>query len=168
VANLTIDTHLMVTHPSKLFDAFQKAGSEWITVHVECEENIHELLKNIKARGIKCGLSLKPGTPIEHLEPYLQDLDLVLVMTVEPGFGGQSFMENMVKKVAWLHTQRTEGKGDYLIEVDGGINVETGGLCAAAGADVLVSGSYLYGSKERSSNIKAMKQLPHPSSTQAD
>lgn len=162
VAKVPLDTHLMVSHPSHWLDSFNRANSQWITVHVECDENVGVLLDDLKRRGIKRGLSLKPGTDVECLRPFLDQVDLVLVMTVEPGFGGQSFMADMVPKIGWLHQQRASGKGDYLIEVDGGVNVQTAELCVRAGAEVLVSGSFLYGAEDRSHCIEMMKALPHP------
>lgn len=162
VAKIPLDTHLMVSRPSQWFEPFSRANSQWITVHVECDENVGVLLAELKQRGIKRGLSLKPGTDVECLAPFLDQVDLVLVMTVEPGFGGQSFMADMVSKITWLHQQREAGKGDYLIEVDGGVNVETAAHCVRAGAEVLVSGSFLYGAEDRSRSIEVMKALPHP------
>ena len=162
VATIPLDTHLMMTHPSKVIPAFIEQGSQYITIHVECEENIPELFRTIRNLGAKPGITLKPGTPIESLLPFLHGVDLALVMTVEPGFGGQAFMPDMVAKVKWLADCRRELDLNYYIEVDGGINIETGRLCVEAGADVLVSGSYLYGAKDRAASVKTMKALgPH-------
>lgn len=162
VAQIPLDTHLMVTHPSRWLEPFAKAGSEVITIHVECEENVSEVLGKIKAMGLKAGLSLKPGTDVEALFPYLPVVDLLLVMTVEPGFGGQSFMADMIEKIAVLDQKRNESGYGYVIEVDGGINLETGRDCVDAGCDVLVSGSYLYGAPDRASVVSEMKACCRP------
>lgn len=159
IAKIPLDTHLMVTHPSKWLIPFAEAGSKVITIHVECEENIGDVLKEIRSKGLLAGLSLKPGTDVKSLLPFLDQIDLALVMTVEPGFGGQSFMTDMVAKVKWLSDQRGEKGLSYQIEVDGGINLETGEQCVNAGCDVLVSGSYLYGASDRSDVVLKMKAL---------
>lgn len=161
VATIPLDTHLMMSRPSVVIPAFIEQGSQFITLHVECEENISELFKTIRRLGAKTGITLKPGTPVESLLPFLHEVDLALVMTVEPGFGGQSFMANMVPKIKWLADRRRELNLNYYIEVDGGVNLETGRSCVDAGADVLVSGSYLYGAKDRTASVKAMKALGH-------
>jgi ribulose-phosphate 3-epimerase len=158
-SKIPLDTHLMVTHPSKWIDPFADADSKVITIHVECEENVGEVLKAIRSKGLLAGLSLKPGTEIDRLRPFLDQIDLALVMTVEPGFGGQSFMEDMVAKVKWLADQRSQKGLNYQIEVDGGINLDTGAQCVQAGCDVLVSGSYLYGASDRSGVVSKMKAL---------
>lgn len=155
----TIDTHLMVTHPSKLIEPFAKEGSEWITFHIECEESTTSLIKTIRNLGIKVGISLKPGTPVDVLAPHLHEVDMVLVMTVEPGFGGQAFMPDMVDKINWLDGRRREQELSFLIEVDGGINDKTGASCVRAGADILVAGSYLYGSDDLSTAVLSLKEL---------
>lgn len=152
-----IDTHLMMTHPKKYCEAFAKQGSEGITIHVECEESIQEIFDHLRSLKLRCGISLKPNTPIESLEPWLDQVGLVLVMTVEPGFGGQAFMPDMLKKIEWLKNYK-ESKGlDYFIEVDGGINKTTGAQCVEAGANVLVAGSYLYKAKNRREAIASLK-----------
>ena len=159
ISKIPLDTHLMVTHPSKWLEPFAEAGSKVITIHVECEENVSEILKEIRSKGLLAGLSLKPGTDVKTLLPCLDQIDLALVMTVEPGFGGQSFMPAMVDKVKWLADQRAQKCLNYKIEVDGGINLETGARCVAVGCDVLVSGSYLYGASDRSDVVLKMKAL---------
>jgi ribulose-phosphate 3-epimerase len=159
LTNKTIDTHLMMTHPKSLVESFVKAGSDIITIHVECKEDVGETLQYIKSFSIKNGISLKPNTQVEALTPYLKDVDLVLVMTVEPGFGGQSFMNEMVKKISWLNDYRKDNGCDFCIEVDGGINVDTGKLCVEAGADVLVAGSYIYKAENISGNIQSLRDL---------
>jgi ribulose-phosphate 3-epimerase len=156
---IPLDTHLMTTHPSRWIEPFAKAQSSVITVHVECDEDLSVLLTDIRSRGIKAGITLKPGTDVTSLQPYLEQIDLALVMTVEPGFGGQSFMEDMLAKMTWLKDQRDSKALDYLIEVDGGVNDKTGAQCVEAGCDVLVAGSYLYGAADRRSAVASLKSL---------
>ena len=144
VTKLPVDVQLMIEHPERYAEAFIKAGADHLTVHVEAEglqspEALHALLRDLKRRGIRAGLSLKPSTPAEALKPYLDAIDLVLVMTVEPGFGGQAFLPEMVQKI---RTFRSWYSGD--IEVDGGINAETARLAREAGANVLVAGTYVF------------------------
>ena len=159
ISDKTIDTHLMMSHPSTLIDSFVQAGSDRITIHVECEEDVANTLKYIRSLSLKNGLSLKPGTDVAELSPYLYDVDLVLVMTVEPGFGGQSFMPDMIQKILWLDKFRLENQCKFLIEVDGGINAETGKQCVEAGTDVLVAGSYIYKAEDKKLNIQALRDL---------
>lgn len=147
VTDLFLDVHLMISDPLAYLDEFAKAGADLITFHYECYSNpkqIGECIEKIKAKKIKVGISIKPATPVESILPYLKDLDLVLVMSVEPGFGGQSFKEEAVEKIAKLHEIITQNHYDCLIEVDGGINAQTGKQCKDAGVDVLVAGSYVF------------------------
>ena len=141
------DVHLMVTDPKMFADVFMNAGADQITFHVETiydKEEIKALAKHIHDQGKKAGLTLKPQTPIEVLKPFLHDFDLFLIMSVEPGFGGQKFMPEALERIRTLRTWLNEEGLDTHIEVDGGINEETGALCASAGADVLVAGSYVF------------------------
>ena len=141
------DVHLMVTDPKMFADVFMNAGADQITFHVETiydKEEIKALAKYIHDQGRKAGLTLKPQTPIEVLKPFLHDFDLFLIMSVEPGFGGQKFMPEALERIRTLRTWLNEEGLDTHIEVDGGINEETGALCASAGADVLVAGSYVF------------------------
>ncbi len=143
------DVHLMISEPLRYVDDFVKAGADIITFHVECDSNIQETIDKIKAAGKKVGLVLKPKTPASVLKPYLDQLDMVLVMTVEPGFGGQSFMHDMMPKVKEIR-QMIEASGkDIDLEVDGGVNEETAKICVENGANVLVAGSYLFKQKGR-------------------
>lgn len=152
-----IDTHLMMTHPAKYIEAFIKNGSNRITIHVECEDPVEETLAMIRQKGLKNGISLKPGTSIDCLKPYLKLVDLVLVMTVEPGFGGQSFMQDQMEKVDWLVEQRGKEQLDFLIEVDGGVNEETAKICLSHGVDVLVAGSYIYNAENIAERVQKLK-----------
>ena len=141
------DVHLMVTDPKMFADVFMNAGADQITFHVETiydKEEIKALAKHIHEQGKKAGLTLKPQTPIEVLKPFLHDFDLFLIMSVEPGFGGQKFMPEALERIRTLRTWLNEEGLDTHIEVDGGINEETGALCASAGADVLVAGAYVF------------------------
>lgn len=147
-SNLFLDVHLMVEDPAFFAPVFAKAGADLVTFHTEALDNdpekILELLKNIKALGVQTGFVVKPKTAIEPFEDLLEDCDLVLVMSVEPGFGGQSFMEDQLEKVKWLYEKRNEKNLGYRIEIDGGINAETGKKAREAGCDTLVAGSYVF------------------------
>ena len=152
VTKLPLDVHLMIEDPIEYVEDFQKAGTDWLTIHVEAAEDVRATLAAIKQAGMKPGISLRPGTPLEKILPFLGDIELVLIMTVEPGFGGQSFMTEMMSKVRGL-----KGKFKGLISVDGGINAETARLCLAAGADILVAGSAIFGDKDRARAIQALR-----------
>ena len=139
------DVHLMVSDPVFFADVFMDAGADLITFHyeaLETEEQMHDLIAHIHERGKKAGISVKPATPVSVLEPFIGKVDLVLIMSVEPGFGGQAFMPEALEKISAVR-KMAEGK-DLLIEVDGGINAETGKACRDAGCDVLVAGSYVF------------------------
>lgn len=145
--NLFMDVHLMVEHPKQVADWFLAAGADLITFHVEAMENIEECVKlsdHIHQMGKQAGISVKPQTEIEPLLPYLEYFDLILVMSVEPGFGGQSFMENMLNKVSVLRKEIDQKQLTTRIQIDGGINDETGLLAVEAGCDTLVAGSYVF------------------------
>ncbi len=147
MSSLVLDVHLMVTDPVFFSDVFLKAGADVITFHYEAlnsPEEIRTLAKHIREQGALAGISVKPGTDVSVLYPYLEDFDLFLIMSVEPGFGGQSFMMSAVDKVAALREKLNEAGLQAHIEVDGGINAETGRLVKDAGADVLVAGSYVF------------------------
>lgn len=144
MTDLTIDTHLMVEQPERYIQTFAEAGSDIITVHVEATKHIHRVIQLIHSTGKKAGITLNPGTPIEQIVPLLSEVDLVLVMTVNPGFGGQQFIESCLKKIEFLNQYREVHHLTYEIEVDGGVNAQTAQLCSDAGADVLVAGSYFF------------------------
>lgn len=144
VSDAVFDVHLMIEVPERYIDGFAKAGADIITVHTESTHDIQHCLDMIKAHGIRAALTVKPGTPVEVCEPYLSQLDMVLIMTVEPGFGGQKFMADMLPKIEWLDKQRKKHGYSYLIEVDGGVNFENAQLLADAGTDVLVAGSAVF------------------------
>lgn len=140
------DVHLMITNPRDYVEKYQKAGADYFTFHYEAvaEEEISDLIKEVKSTGMKVGISIKPNTDVSAIEKYLSDLDLVLVMSVEPGFGGQSFMPNSVDKIKKLSELKIENNYEYLIEVDGGINADTYSVVSEAGCEVLVAGSYVF------------------------
>ncbi len=152
--DLPLDVHLMIENPEKYVSDFVDAGADWITVHFETCDDLKGVLEDIKIAGVKCGVSVKPGTAISELKPYLGDLDLILIMSVEPGFGGQEFMESAIDKIKWLREQGFEGE----VSVDGGINADTGKLCRDAGANVLVAGSYIFGAEDRSEAIASLRE----------
>lgn len=140
----TFDVHLMINRVGKFLDDYIKAGSDIITFHLEIEENINELISKIKINNIKCGIAIKPATPWEDLKPYLDDIDQIIIMTVEPGFGGQKFMDDQLLKINQLSKYISDNKLHVDLEVDGGVNYETGKKCVAAGANILVAGSFLF------------------------
>lgn len=156
--NLPLDVHLMITRPDKYLPMFVKAGADRVTVHVEADHDVAATLRDIREAGLKCGLALNPATPFEDVIPYLDQIDLLLVMTVVPGFGGQSFMEEetMPKVVAAREFRDARGLG-YHIEVDGGIDQRTVEIAAANGANVMVAGTSLYGVPDMKSAIQGMR-----------
>ncbi|MBU1018559.1 MAG: ribulose-phosphate 3-epimerase [Patescibacteria group bacterium] len=150
---LPLDVHLMIENPEKYISDFVEAGADFITVHFEACPDLRGVVEDIKVAGIECGVSVKPGTAIEELEPYLEDLDLILIMSVEPGFGGQSFIPSALDKIKWLRDEGFEGE----ISVDGGVNQETGALCREAGASILVAGSYIFGAEDREEAVESLR-----------
>lgn len=149
-----LDVHLMIENPANYVDEFANAGANILTFHYEAEENPLKLLNQIKQKGMRAGISIKPGTDVKLLEELLPELDWVLVMSVEPGFGGQSFMPAALEKIKWLR----EKANTLDIAVDGGINTETGKLCREAGANVLIAGSYIFGAQDRIAAIESLRQ----------
>ena len=153
------DVHLMISEPLRYIDDFADAGADIITFHVESDSDIKETIEKIKSRGVKAGLVVKPNTPVETVFPYLEDLYMVLVMTVEPGFGGQSFMADMMPKVEALKARREELGLDFLIEADGGIADTTIATAAKAGVDVAVAGTAVFKAEDAAAKIKELKAL---------
>ena len=153
------DVHLMITDPLKYIDDFANAGADIITFHVECDSPIDETIEKIKSRGIKVGLVIKPKTPASAVFPYLDKLDLVLVMTVEPGFGGQSFMADMLTKVTQIKDECKKRGLDLLVEADGGIGEGTIAQAAAAGVDVCVAGTAVFKADDAARAIEKLKSL---------
>lgn len=157
--NTILDTHLMINTPETEIMSYILAGSDIITFHYEACKNIKETIKLIKDHGVKCGISVKPNTNINVLDPYLKDLDLVLVMSVEPGFGGQKFMPSALDKIKYLKDIKDKHNFHYLIEVDGGINIVTAKLVKEAGCDVIVVGTYLMNSENFHECYEELKKI---------
>ena len=154
VTELPFDVHLMIENPEKYIEAFAKAGADILTFHYECGCDIKKTIDLIKSFGVKAGLSIKPKTSAEVVLPYLKDLDLLLVMTVEPGFGGQKFMQDCAEKIPMIKTNAPES---LVIQVDGGINAETARICTSYGANSLVAGNYIYKSNDIGFAIKSLR-----------
>ena len=150
-SKLTFDVHLMISEPLKYIEDFVKAGSDIITFHLECDNDAKEVIDKIHSLGCKAGIAIKPGTPAEAVLPYIDDVEMILVMTVEPGFGGQSFMADMMPKLKAV-AKACEGK-DKLIQVDGGIGVNNISIVAENGANVSVAGSAVFGSDDPAKTI---------------
>ena len=138
------DVHLMINRVGKFLDEYIKAGSDIITFHLEIDEDINELITKIKNDNIKCGIAIKPATPWESLKPYLDNIDQIIIMTVEPGFGGQKFMDDQLSKITQLKKYLVDNQYSIDLEIDGGVNFETGKKCIDAGANILVAGSFLF------------------------
>lgn len=155
--NLFLDVHLMIENPEVHFMDYVNNGADLVTIHYEATSDLSSLIRNIKNSGVKVGVSIKPKTEVEVLFPYLKELDLVLVMSVEPGFGGQSFIPSALEKIEKLRKEIDNNQYNCLIEVDGGINNETGDLCKESGVDVLVAGSYLFGKEDILKRIDDLK-----------
>ena len=153
------DVHLMISDPLFYAKSFIDAGADYLTFHYEAVEDVKKVINHIKELGAKVGISIKPNTKVEVLDPYLKDLDLILVMSVEPGFGGQKFMPSALDKIKYLRNKKDNNNYNYLIEVDGGINLETAKLCVDAGVEVLVAGTYIFASNDRNQKIKGLKNL---------
>jgi ribulose-phosphate 3-epimerase len=158
-SKLFFDTHLMLSEPQKFVEPFAKAGASRITIHVEPSYDHAAALKDIRGRGCRAGIALNPGTPIEAVEPFLGLVDLVLVMTVQPGFGGQAFREDVLPKIAQVDRWRSDHKLDLRIEVDGGIDEANAPRCRAAGADTFVAGTSFFASKDRAAFAKVFAAL---------
>ncbi len=154
ITKLPFDVHLMIEKPIESLETFRKAGADWLTVHVEACENVSETLEAIAKLGAKPGISLRPGTPVSKIEPFLKKTELILIMSVEPGFGGQSFMEEQLEKVKYLRS-RFNG----LISVDGGVHAQNAGRCREAGADILVAGTAVFGQNDRKSAIDNLRKV---------
>jgi len=155
-SNKVFDVHLMIKRVQKFVDDYIKAGSDIISFHIEIEDDIRSLISKIKKNNVKCGIAIKPKTPWDKIEPYLDDIDQVIVMTVEPGFGGQVFMNDQIKKIKKISEYIKSNNLDVKIEIDGGINYETGKTCLEVGANILVAGSFLFKQEDL---IKATNSL---------
>jgi ribulose-phosphate 3-epimerase len=156
--DIFLDVHLMISRPDHYLPAFVSAGADLITVHVEADHDVAETLGRIREAGCQAGLALNPATPFEAVEPYLGDIDLLLCMTVVPGFGGQSFMPEVLSKVEAAAARREALGAAYHIEVDGGIGAATAAICAAAGANVMVAGSSTFGAPDMAAAVNAIRE----------
>ncbi|WP_349410455.1 ribulose-phosphate 3-epimerase [Pseudalkalibacillus sp. SCS-8] len=157
VTELPLDVHLMIENPDRYIPQFAKAGADIISVHAEACPHLHRTIHLIKEHGVKAGVVLNPHTPVNMIEHVIEDLDLVLLMTVNPGFGGQSFISNVLPKIKHVADLCNEKGLDMDIEVDGGVNPETAKLCREYGANVLVAGSAIYKQKNRKDAIEAIR-----------
>jgi len=155
---LPLDVHLMIENPDQYIEQFAKAGAAYITVHVEACRHLHRTIQLIRSYGVKPGVVLNPHTPIETIKHVLEDIDMVLFMTVNPGFGGQKFIRSVVPKIKELSDIIKEKNLDVAIEIDGGVNAETIVPCAQAGATIFVAGSAIFGKEDRTAALKAIKE----------
>ncbi|MFN6015958.1 MAG: ribulose-phosphate 3-epimerase [Verrucomicrobiota bacterium] len=153
-----LDTHLMISRPDHYLQRFIDAGADLITVHVEADHDVSETLQRIRDAGLQVGLALNPETPIERAAPFFDQIDLLLCMTVVPGFGGQAFMTEVLKKISAAAELRASGKHAFHIEVDGGIDAVTAAACAAAGANVMVAGSSTFRAPDMAAAIRAIRE----------
>lgn len=158
-AKKPLDVHLMIVQPEKYIREFCQAGADILTVHLEASTHLHRTLQEIKSMGMKTGVALNPHTPVNQLEDIIQDIDVVLVMSVNPGFGGQSFIRHSLKKVRKLRQLIISAHSNTIIEVDGGVNLTTGKQLVEAGADALVAGSFVFNSPAPINTIKELKAL---------
>jgi ribulose-phosphate 3-epimerase len=157
--NKTLDVHIMIENPDDFLEQFKKSGADILTVHYEACRHLHRTVARIKELGMKAGVALNPHTPVSVLKEIATDLDLVLIMSVNPGFGGQKFIQNSVEKVTKLVELRTAKNAQFIIEIDGGVNLETGKQLADAGADALVAGSFVFNSSSPQETISKLKSL---------
>lgn len=155
--DMFLDCHLMISNPSEYVESFASSGADLISFHIESDSDVEETLEKIINAGVKPALVIKPKTPAEAVFPYIEKLAMVLVMTVEPGFGGQSFMAEMLPKIEAIREKANQVNPDLLIQVDGGIVPETAKLCVEAGADVLVSGSYIFGAENIENAVNSLR-----------
>jgi len=155
--DIFFDTHLMLDNPHRHVDAFIQAGADLVSIHVEPDYDVAGTLKHIRSAGKQCGIVLNPGTPAEAALPFIRSVDLILVMTVWPGFGGQSFIEDTLPKMGLLHDWRTARRLHFRLEVDGGIDLETAPLCREQGVDTFVAGTAFFKAKNRAAFLKGIE-----------
>ena len=160
VSDIPLDVHLMITRPIRYVGKFCDAGADWLTIHLESDtpENIHVALRLIRSMGVHPALSIKPSTPAEAIQPFLQEVDMILVMTVEPGFGGQKFMYDMMAKTKTIRGWLDAVNPECLIEVDGGVDKYTCPICKEHGVDVMVTGSAYFNAQNRSEFVKYIQK----------
>jgi len=159
LTDMFFDVHLMMERPDLLIDAFAKAGADLINFHVECDADIDATIDRIKALGKKVGLTIKPKTPASAVFPYLDKLDMVLIMTVEPGFGGQSFMGDMLPKIAEIKAQAARLGNTIEVQLDGGVGAGNAALCAESGADIVVMGSAVFNAEDPKALVSMVQKL---------
>ena len=157
VTKLPLDVHLMIENPDQYIEAFAKAGADYITVHVEASRHLHRTIQLIKSTGVKAGVVLNPATPVDSLKHIIEDVDMVLLMSVNPGFGGQKFISSVVPKIRQVRELADSLNPELEIEVDGGVNEETAKLCVEAGANVLVAGSAVFNKEDRGAAIASLR-----------
>ena len=158
-ANKVLDVHLMIVDPDRYITKFKELGSDILTVHVEACNHLHRTIHAIKQEGMKAGVALNPHTPVSSISDVLNDLDLVCIMSVNPGFGGQSFIENTYNKVEQLRDLRNKTNSNFLIEIDGGVNLQNAPKLLSSGADVLVAGSFVFKSENPTQTISELKSI---------
>lgn len=158
-ARKPLDVHLMIEEPEKYIEAFAKAGAQTISVHYEATHHLHRLLQQIKSLDCKAGVALNPHTNVQLLEDVIEEIDMVCIMSVNPGFGGQSFIENTYKKIRLLRELISDAGAQTLIEIDGGVNIQNARKLIDAGADVLVAGSFVFKSNDPTSTINDLKNV---------
>ncbi|AFS70879.1 MULTISPECIES: ribulose-phosphate 3-epimerase [Exiguobacterium] len=159
--DMVLDVHLMIDRPENFVEAFVAAGADIVTFHVEATNHVHRVLQQIKAAGAKAGVVLNPHTPLSAIEHVLEDVDMVLLMTVNPGFGGQAFIPGVMKKLKQLAALKAEQNLSFEIEIDGGVNAETAKLCIENGANVLVAGSAIYNTPDYAEAITSIRNAAH-------
>jgi ribulose-phosphate 3-epimerase len=157
VTKLPLDVHLMIDNPDQYIEAFAKAGADYITVHVEASRHLHRTIQHIKSFGIKAGVVLNPATPVDSIQHVLADIDMVLLMSVNPGFGGQKFIPEVLPKIRKVKEMADSKGREIEIEIDGGVNPETAKLCIEAGANVLVAGSAIYNQENYEAAISLIR-----------
>jgi ribulose-phosphate 3-epimerase len=159
ISSQFFDVHLMIETPEKYIDDYINEGADLITFHYEAADNIKKTIEQIKQKNILAGISIKPNTDVQVLDPFLPYLNLILIMSVEPGKGGQKFLSSAVDKISYLNEKRNQYNYNYLIEVDGGINLETAKTVREAGCDVIVAGSFIFNEKDRNSIIEELENV---------
>jgi len=158
ITNLPLDVHLMIENPERYIEAFKKAGADIITFHIEATKHAHRLVQEIKALGVKVGISINPATPISLIENIKDEVDMILVMSVNPGFGGQKFIEEVLTKISALSGSKAE------IQVDGGIGTDNIAKVVSAGADIIVAGASIFGAKSSANAVKELRRKAHEDS----
>jgi len=158
LTELPLDVHLMIDQPEKYIEDFFNSGSDWITIHYEASKDVRKILKQIRKFGIKSGISIKPGTSVKEIKPFLEIVDLVLIMSVEPGFGGQDFIASSFNKIRELIQIREENNYEYLISIDGGVKESNAPEIVDSGVDILVAGSFIYHNPDPPGALRSLRR----------